>query len=253
MKKVTVTGSKSAPEMEEFVAGEVVFRQGEPATVMYIVREGAVEISRGGPEGRRVIAKLEKGDLFGESAVLDSSPRSCDARAVDKSLLMPIDAATFDRLLRKNPEIAVRIMRKLLARIRALESLLEASGEDESGEKKKAAAAGNARDVRCLFMHEESGTVLEVELSRSRMVGRGDPVTGLVPDVDLSEVDPERSSSRQHAKVFSEGERFFVVEDVGTTNGTFVNGERVKSGVPAEISSGDQVRFGLVDLLFRVV
>jgi pSer/pThr/pTyr-binding forkhead associated (FHA) protein len=75
-------------------------------------------------------------------------------------------------------------------------------------------------------------------------------VTGISPDVDLTSVDEDRSSSRRHAKIYREGETYFVVEDIGATNGTYVNSKRIQAGVPAEIRSGDAVRFGMVELTF---
>jgi pSer/pThr/pTyr-binding forkhead associated (FHA) protein len=44
-----------------------------------------------------------------------------------------------------------------------------------------------------------------------------------------------------------------VVEDLGTTNGTFVNGERISPGEPVEVSAGDLLRFGLVELTYDEV
>ena len=45
-----------------------------------------------------------------------------------------------------------------------------------------------------------------------------------------------------------EGDQFYLVEDIGATNGTFLNASRVQTGVPVEISAGDTLRFGLVEL-----
>ena len=86
----------------------------------------------------------------------------------------------------------------------------------------------------------------------STTIGRRDPVTGIQPDVDLTAVDPERSSSRRHAKIFCEDEKFFLVEDIGATNGTFIEDSRVSTGVPVEIEHGNTVRFGLVELSFLI-
>jgi pSer/pThr/pTyr-binding forkhead associated (FHA) protein len=45
--------------------------------------------------------------------------------------------------------------------------------------------------------------------------------------------------------------RFFVVEEIGTTNGTFVNRRRVEKGTEEEFRDGDEVQFGLVRTVFR--
>ena len=46
--------------------------------------------------------------------------------------------------------------------------------------------------------------------------------------------------------------RFQVIEEIGTMNGTFVNGKRIATGSPTSLHDGDRLRFGLVDLTFRV-
>jgi pSer/pThr/pTyr-binding forkhead associated (FHA) protein len=83
-------------------------------------------------------------------------------------------------------------------------------------------------------------------------VGRVDPVTGIRPDVDLAALDTQRSVSRRHSKIICEAGEFRVVEEIGTMNGTFVNGTRIVTGHPVTIKDGDRTRFGLVDLTFRV-
>ncbi|MCB1037524.1 MAG: FHA domain-containing protein, partial [Acidobacteria bacterium] len=82
-------------------------------------------------------------------------------------------------------------------------------------------------------------------------VGRKDPVTGIYPGIDLTPVDSQRSTSRRHAKIYRQGGRFYAAEGIGTMNGTFVNSNRLETGVPAEITDGDEVRFGVVALTFH--
>jgi pSer/pThr/pTyr-binding forkhead associated (FHA) protein len=99
--------------------------------------------------------------------------------------------------------------------------------------------------------HSGSGVRLEVESADSITVGRRDPVTGIQPSVDLTELDQERSVSRRHAKLERRAGRLYLVEDLGTTNGTFLNGERIAPGKPLEVGSGDLLRFGLVELVYE--
>jgi len=101
------------------------------------------------------------------------------------------------------------------------------------------------------LVHRETGTRFALPPDEAVLVGRSDPITGIQPEVDLSSVDPERSCSRQHAKILRDGSRFLLVEDIGTTNGTFLNGEQLSTGVPEEIHSGAEVKFGTVILEFE--
>src|ERR1044071_1216248 len=60
----------------------------------------------------------------------------------------------------------------------------------------------------------------------TNLVGRTDPQSNIFPDIDLSRFDPETKISRRHARVWREGDTF-LVEDLGSVNGTVVNEERV--------------------------
>ena len=102
------------------------------------------------------------------------------------------------------------------------------------------------------LISENGETVFHLSVGSETSIGRRDPVTGIDPDVDLTTVDTHRSTSRAHAKIYHRGRKFFLREEIGTSNGTFVNENRLQTGVPVELVDGDQVRFGLVKLLFRV-
>lgn len=237
----------------EVAAGEYVFREGDLGTEMFIIHEGQVEILKriGGEE--RQLALLDKGDFFGEMSLLEELPRAASARALTDSRLLEINGSTFDRMLRNNPEIAVRMMRKLSRRLRQTDELLQqALGTAET---EAAAGIPQADRQRALgqeaLVHEKSGMELHLSASSETTIGRKDPVTGIYPDVDLTPLDHQRSISRRHAKIYRRGERFFLCEDIGTMNGTFVNGERLETGVPGEVRDGDKVRIGVVELTLR--
>lgn len=85
----------------------------------------------------------------------------------------------------------------------------------------------------------------------STTIGRRDLLVGITPDVDLTIVDPQATTSRRHAVIYRRGTAFFLVEEIGTINGTFINSHRIKTGVPVQLEDGDTIRFGLVRLLFR--
>ncbi|MEZ5307028.1 MAG: FHA domain-containing protein [Pyrinomonadaceae bacterium] len=84
-------------------------------------------------------------------------------------------------------------------------------------------------------------------------IGRWDADNGVFPDVDLDAHDPEAKVSRKHARIiFRNGQ--YVVEDLGSTNGTFVNrGRRLIPGNPHILNDGDEVIVGKTFLRFQVV
>jgi len=84
------------------------------------------------------------------------------------------------------------------------------------------------------------------------LVGRYDPVTEIQPEIDLTDIDTKRSVSRRHARLSLRDGSWYVAEEVGALNGTFVNGTRLLPGRGAPLSAGDVVAAGMVRLIFRV-
>jgi serine/threonine-protein kinase len=84
------------------------------------------------------------------------------------------------------------------------------------------------------------------------LIGRMDPNRGIRPEVDLSKYDPAARVSRRHAKILLQGNQF-VIEDLGSANGTFINGSmRLAQGKPHILVSGDELKLGETTLKFVV-
>jgi CRP-like cAMP-binding protein len=253
------TAKKPASPIVQFAPDEVVFSEGDTGAEMFILQTGRVEIIKmiGGEERR--LAILEKGDFFGEMAMLEELPRNATARALDRVTALVVSPVTFDQMLRENPEIVVRMMRKLSARLRQVEDDLDrlalasaAAGGPRAPTivaEPKATAKKSAGPHR--LVSENGETAFHLSAGSETSIGRRDPVTGIDPDVDLSAVDTHRSTSRAHAKIYHRGRKFFLREEIGTSNGTYLNETRLQTGVPVELVDGDHVRFGLVKLVFR--
>jgi CRP-like cAMP-binding protein len=234
--------------------GDIIFSEGEIGTEMYIVQSGTVELLKDIGGETRVLATLEKGDFFGEMSVLEDVPRTASARAKTEVELVRINGATFDAMLKSNTEIAVRMMRKLSRRVREITAMLEQSlGRQVPDEEKPAPAQQRAAPSPSAFRLVDPGGKAEFFLhpEGDTLIGRGDPVTGITPDVDLAPLDPQRSTSRRHAKIYALAGTLYLMEEIGVMNGTFVNGSRVATGTPVPVSGGDELRFGLVPLTLQ--
>ncbi|HLG16507.1 MAG TPA: FHA domain-containing protein [Blastocatellia bacterium] len=84
-------------------------------------------------------------------------------------------------------------------------------------------------------------------------IGRWDADSGIFPDVDLDEDDPEAKVSRRHARVLNHNGQYFI-EDLGSTNGTFVNrGRRLLPGKRHALQSGDEIIVGKTFLKFQIL
>lgn len=245
-----------------FAAGETIFQEGEPGRQMFIVEEGQVEIFRSAAGGPKKVGTLGPGDFFGEMAIIDDLPRAASARARSECRLLGIDHATFDRMLRQYPEVAIRMLRKMSARLRELEAVEEAREARPEVrvlsqqnlppvEAAPAAAPAEAAPSGARLVLFDTGGSLPIPDQHDIRVGRLDTVTGTRPEIDLSDIDTYKTTSRKHAKLVRENDRFFVVEEIGTANGTFVNGHRISTGAPLEVKDGDWIQFGSVKTILR--
>ena len=236
--------------------GDIIFSEGEIGTEMYIVQTGTVELFKSIAGETRVLATLEKGDFFGEMSVLEDLPRTASARAKTDVELVRINGAMFDTMLKSNTEIAIRMMRKLSRRLREVSVMLEealgrrVADEERPSARKAVVPSKEAR--KDLFRLVAGDGQSEHFLNREgdTLVGRADPVTGITPDIDLTPLDTQRSTSRRHAKLYQMGGVFYVMEEIGVMNGTFVNDNRLATGAPVAIQNGDVLKFGLVPLTF---
>lgn len=107
-------------------AGAVLFREGDRGATMYVIRSGKVRIWKHISETELTLAVLGPGEFFGEMALLEGLPRSAGATVVDEAELIELQRDAFETLVRKNGEIAVRLMRRLSARLREADRQVQA-------------------------------------------------------------------------------------------------------------------------------
>lgn len=100
-------------------AGAVVFREGETAENAYIVESGAIDIVRRAGADRIVLARLGPGEIFGEMALIDGSPRSATAIAACDSDLTEISGDQIRQRLAQADPLVVSLLRVLLARFKS--------------------------------------------------------------------------------------------------------------------------------------
>lgn len=108
--------------------------------------------------------------------------------------------------------------------------------------------------IHSILLIERGGSAnFEFPLSgEESQIGRWDADNGIFPDVDLDAFDSDAKVSRRHARVsFRNG--VHSIEDLGSTNGTFVNrGRRLLPGNPQILNDGDEIIVGKTFLRFRL-
>jgi CRP-like cAMP-binding protein len=123
----TVSSLAGRAEWHDLSADTVIFYQGDEAERVYVIISGEVTIETVSTEGRVVsIASLEKGDVFGEMAVLDCGQRSANVRTLRPTKLMSLTSATFLALISENSEFAMQIIQDLVRRLRNTDMQIEA-------------------------------------------------------------------------------------------------------------------------------
>jgi pSer/pThr/pTyr-binding forkhead associated (FHA) protein len=99
-----------------------------------------------------------------------------------------------------------------------------------------------------LVLTSTDGSKLDIPAKDEVVIGRDDPVSEVFPDLDLTGFGGMESGvSRKHAVIHRTGAEY-TIEDLESTNGTYVNKKRIQPHVPQAIKAGDELRFGKLAL-----
>jgi len=191
-----------------FAGGEVVFREGDDSDTCYVVHAGHARAIREHPDGRQItLATFGPGDIFGELAMFDDERRSATVEASDDLEVLGILGGDMRRLLRRHPDMAVKLVIALGRRLRA----------------------ANERLARQSFQTVQSrvAAVLAqlVEQAQSEGAGARDiPVVATQADLAKLAGSSRESASRflavlERAGVISQGRGRLTVHDPGALQG----------------------------------
>ena len=245
-------------------AGSIIYKTGDTSTELYVVQRGQIELVDDRHGGRR-LALLELGDFFGERALFERQPRDHMARAVTPYAIVRLDWPTFQAVVQHRPDVALNMLRIVGRRVSfepppALKRVAPAPPPEPARARvapvpppeparARVAPAPEKRDVS--LVHLASGTQYRLTRDVDAVVGRRDKATGVVPDVDLTDHDGERTLSRRHLRIIWRDGDCFAIEANKTPNGSLVNGHKLETGVPVRLQNGDRVQLGVVELEFR--
>lgn len=102
-------------------AQETIFKKGDKGDHMYIILDGEVRVH----DGNHVIARLQKGEVFGEFAIFDEETRSASVTTETSSMLLQLDRAKLAPLISQNPEILMGLLHTQFKRMRDMNELKE--------------------------------------------------------------------------------------------------------------------------------
>jgi CRP/FNR family cyclic AMP-dependent transcriptional regulator len=135
LSELTVFQDLSAREMQDLnrittmstvPRGRVFYRPEEPGEVLFILKEGRVQLYRISPEGKKlVITTLGPHTLFGEMALLGTKMHNTFAEAIDDCLICVMSRTDLERLILNKPQVALRLLDITGKRLREAEERLE--------------------------------------------------------------------------------------------------------------------------------
>jgi len=133
LKKIPLFASLPYADQENLVSlirrkairkGELLFRQGDEGTALYIILEGRIKISVSRRTDTVTLAILGQGEFLGEMALLDDLPRSADAMALEDSQLYALSRKDFLSFLKNNENAVHAVLTALSLRLRKTDNLL---------------------------------------------------------------------------------------------------------------------------------
>ena len=104
--------------VRKYKAGEIIFREDNPGSSMFIIKSGIVEISKIINSQKVVLAKLKKGSIFGEMALVDNKPRSATVSAITNVSCLEMSRMLFDKRLEEIPRWMRSFYQILVERLR---------------------------------------------------------------------------------------------------------------------------------------
>ena len=119
--KKSLNAIASSAAKKTFKSGDVIAKEGETALSFYLILDGSVDVRR----KKKVLAKLGKGQFFGEMALFDEQPRSADVVATtDGTECIVLSSWAFAGVTTANPKMSLAIIKELVRRLRETNSAL---------------------------------------------------------------------------------------------------------------------------------
>jgi len=116
MSKTSLNYLKYAENFKSYKAGDIIFKEGDPGLFMYVVKDGKVELRAEGLLLETVIS----GQIFGEMALIEASPRCASAIAATDCKVVPLDQDKFQYLVKQTPYFALEVLKIMAQRLRAV-------------------------------------------------------------------------------------------------------------------------------------
>jgi CRP-like cAMP-binding protein len=109
-----------------FDQGAVIFKENDEGNDMFIIIQGIVEIRKStGQSSSKILTTLQKGDMFGEMAIIEKQPRSASAVAVQPTRVLVLNEKLYENMIGSNPDFARKMNKVLSERIRRADAIIQ--------------------------------------------------------------------------------------------------------------------------------
>ncbi len=221
------TGNDMQEKM--IVAGDVIYREGDPGSALYLVNSGKVEVLRAVGDRNVRLAVFGEGEIFGEMSVIRDQPHTTTMRAVDQTRLTVVPKDAFLKSFQDDNPFQYLLLRTLCNRL--------AKVDEQLIEQQIFSEAARVSVVEQMVLLPESpemaiqigekGVPVEI-LMPFRVGGKAEVGAAAAPvanDIDLLPIG-RKSLSPTHFAI-EERDGRVVLHDLGSKLGTLVNGQRV--------------------------
>ncbi len=244
--------------IKHFKAGDVIYEKGDLQTDFYIINKGKVQIKI--EENNIVLTTLIKGDFFGEESLNSEHIAAFTVDVIEDSDIIEIPYVYLVDMMKKSTKIALKILKKLSEKnLKMLNNLLTVEKKIVIVDEQKDADEDTHDDttskklpsgIKAYLIIQRSNRIVQL-IKIKTFLGRRDYTTGFIPDVDLTREDEEKYISRKHSSISYIDGKFHIAEEPGSVNGTYLNGEKLNTGVKYELKNEDELTLCHLNLKFK--
>ena len=241
-----------------YKAGDIIYKRGDIQTDFYILNKGKVQLKNEG--SGQILATLTKGDFFGEESLNSEQDAIYTVEVIEDADMIKIPYISLTEMLKQTPDIALKVLKKLSEKHIKIQSVLmdtvmvapaapqkpaakEVKKEDQTSEKIEG-------EIKAYLIIQRSNRLVQLTKTQT-FLGRRDYTTGFVPDIDLTDEDEEKYISRKHSKIQFKDGKFYLSEEPGAINGTFLNGNKLQTGVKHELHAEDEITLCHLNIIFK--
>ncbi len=244
--------------LSTYKKGDLIYAKGDTQENFYIINKGKVQLKIGDDDLALVL--LTKGDFFGEESLNENQEAAFTVEVIENADIIKIPYPSLKDMMQKNTDISLKILKKQSEKnLKIMENILNLNRSIATHRKKTPNAEKAADDttsekvdpnIQAYLIIQRSNRIVQLTKTQT-FLGRRDYTTGFIPDVDLTKEDEEKYISRKHAKIAYSDTKFYVSEEPGAVNGTFLNGVKLATGQKHELKNEDEITLCHLSIIFK--